>query len=126
MTTDATMTTRATWLSIAERCEAAKGADREIDAAIMRALSGSREHWHEVAGTFMTDDTCPHVTASIDAITALIERELPDSLPMSRKTSAMSYDAVLQPASRWVVTARTEPLARAAALARAMAARAGG
>jgi hypothetical protein len=80
------MTTKAEWIALAERCEKATGSDREIDAAVMAALrfvkhgwfehDGAKEwHWAiEGTGVFFKG----RLTASLDAITALIERELPD------------------------------------------------
>ncbi len=51
------------WADLASRCERATGPDREIDKAISKAATGD-------------SSLTPH-TASLDAITALIERELP-------------------------------------------------
>lgn len=57
------MTTRETWLDLAARCEAAKGPDREIDGALREAAGFPVKPWG--------------YTESLDAITALIGRELP-------------------------------------------------
>lgn len=62
------MMTRETWLALAERCEKATGPDREIDGKIAHALRPGVL----IRGFYFT----PY-TASLDAITALIERELP-------------------------------------------------
>lgn len=74
------------WLALAERCEKATGLDREIDFKI-----GFATGWRKdiIDGNEMVLDwecnefpnhygsLLPSVTESLDAITALIERELP-------------------------------------------------
>lgn len=69
------------WLEIADACEKATGPSREIDEAILSSLgfyvhgAGSNgPHWNK-RGTGIWFDGKP--TSSIDAIVALIERELP-------------------------------------------------
>jgi hypothetical protein len=54
------------------------GPDREVDARICRRLAGNpKDHWYDFLGVWTTDNTCPELTASLDAITALVERVLP-------------------------------------------------
>jgi len=81
------MTSKAEWLALAERCEKETGVDREIDCLIAVAVN-------DVPAGYMRHDafswTCPqppfmplayspaYFTYSLDAITALIERELPE------------------------------------------------
>lgn len=73
------MTTREQWLALAERCEKATGLDMEINVTIQAYVSG----WSaETLAYFLTDfriSRFDRYTASLDAITALIERELPKS-----------------------------------------------
>ena len=64
------MTTKAEWLALAERCEKAMEPDCQLELQLLSAAIGKR--WQ--LGT----DTVPRYTSSLDAITALIERELPD------------------------------------------------
>lgn len=91
------MADRATWLELAARCEAAKEADREIDglieaalkwhlpgvypkltdAAVWEADKGRVTVWFSKTGLEASVYAAPSYTASLDAITALIERELP-------------------------------------------------
>lgn len=70
------MTTRQEWLALAKRCEEAKGPDREIDVEIEGSVMG----WSvsDIAYCCLNDraHSAPNCTGSIDAITALIEREL--------------------------------------------------
>ena len=60
-------------IELAERCEQATGPDRELDAAIQRALGdGSGEHWFtDCFGNHVTDAIAPQVTASLDAAMTL-------------------------------------------------------
>lgn len=67
------------WIDIAERCEKATGPDREIDWAIYKAMFASSQGFSENERNF------PYYTGSIDAITALIDRELPRSMRSIRK-----------------------------------------
>lgn len=84
--------TREEWIALAERCEAATGPDREIDVEIFRLLNPkyAGPEWQPYAGGLRhiydsSDTRCvpppeatPYrCTASLDAITALIEREFP-------------------------------------------------
>jgi hypothetical protein len=64
MTTN--VTTKAQWLALAERCETATGIDYLIDVDICASSPGGLA---QLPGVW--------ITASLDAITALIERELP-------------------------------------------------
>lgn len=79
------MTDRTTWMALAERCETAKGSDEELDVAIVMAaypdigppnalcVGDDPIFWHEP----YRKQYPPLLTASLDAITALIEREFP-------------------------------------------------
>ena len=79
--------TRTEWLALAERCEAATGPDTELDAAIACAVHGwtqiseEIDPYGDVPMLIDRDGGGPMIpceyTASIDAITALIERDLP-------------------------------------------------
>ena len=60
---------RQTWLALAERCEKATGPDREVDLDLVSSVIGKR--WPHTMATVAS------YTDSLDAITALIERELP-------------------------------------------------
>ena len=91
------MTTREQWLELAERCEKAEGPDRELDARITVAcFKKQNDEWGEFAKMPTPHDhdiaqgcywlcarsgdslrTAETLTASLDAITALIEREFP-------------------------------------------------
>ena len=82
------------WVKLAERCEKAKGPDREIDFKIGFA-TGWRRYIHDGndmiidwEGNMFPDyygSMLPSVTESLDAITALIERELPGNMRSIRK-----------------------------------------
>lgn len=92
------------WLELARRCEQATGADRGIDEALCLATGGPRivtfwlsntlrplkkDQWYSSGNGYVSHPqwVYPHgepgkaqvdrYTASLDAITALIERELP-------------------------------------------------
>jgi len=69
------MTTEAEWIALAERCEKATGPDRELDAAIYDAVNGGSDAW-EAIRKWGGVQWIEHHTSSLDAITALIEREL--------------------------------------------------
>jgi hypothetical protein len=60
------MTTKAQWIALAERCETAMESDRDIE----RCMGSLLPEGFQMIPYF-------GFTASIDAITALIERELP-------------------------------------------------
>ena len=124
--------TRDEWLALAERCEKATGPDRGLDALIFRALSGSKDHWHAVAGIHMTDANCPLITASIDAIKKITEKEFPGWAVSSSASVRYGCSAGLSqeaPYDAWEhtdmggvdATGVTEALARCAAFCRAMA-----
>ena len=75
------MTSKAEWLALAERCEKATGPDREIDAEIYDALCPQRLGYKagkNIVRVFGGAAWLPCFTISLDAITALIERELPE------------------------------------------------
>ncbi len=63
--------------ALIERVESGAGSDRELDGKIVRALSGSIDHWFPFAGGFMTEHTSPELTTSLDAVLSLIEAKLP-------------------------------------------------
>lgn len=94
------------WVRLAERCEKATGPDREIDALIWLAFGDAKMRFSKASGGWAffiapfedrqvaqlsnvkgceaeaikalgQYDFLPRPTASLDAITALIERELP-------------------------------------------------
>lgn len=76
--------TREQWTVLAERCEAAARSDDELDEAIFLALGWKHfviqgDHWRRQGDDWLTRTLpqLPETTGSIDAITALIERELP-------------------------------------------------
>jgi hypothetical protein len=74
------MTSKAEWLALAERCEKATGPDREIDAEIYDTLCPQRLGYKagkNIVRLFGGAAWLPCFTVSLDAITALIERELP-------------------------------------------------
>jgi hypothetical protein len=83
------MTTKAEWLALAERCEKATGPDRETDGDIAHAAKQFVDYLPRVPdrpwlwAEFVEPDDwecweAPEYTASLDAITALIAKELPD------------------------------------------------
>lgn len=56
--------------------------DREVDAAVFRYLAGNpTDHWFSFGEDHYTNETVPHVTASVDAVIALAERVLPELSP---------------------------------------------
>lgn len=59
--------TQEQWTALAARCEAATGSDRDTDALI----------WNAVYAPGSDLPAGAELTASLDAITALIERQLP-------------------------------------------------
>ena len=71
------MANRDEWLALASRAEDATGPDRSLDWDILKALG-----WSSIGGNVYDANYCahqivPNPTGSIDAIVALIERELP-------------------------------------------------
>jgi hypothetical protein len=151
------VTSKEEWLALAERCEKATGHDREIDADICilanwigptqphqmfqgPAINLRRgEDWNSPSDGDWLDwedadgdpwsDCAPRLTASLDAITALIERELPGWDWSTAKSHEHCRANVwrLSPISRGSfppkhATAATAALAMCAAFCRAMAA----
>lgn len=122
--------TRDEWLALAERCETAKGADREIDGDIAHAAKQFVDYLPRVPerpwlwAEFVEPDDwecweAPEYTASLDAITALIERELPGStFKVGRDGAGANY---AQCAGKRITEAATPTLALCAAFCRAMA-----
>lgn len=62
---------RPTWLALAERCEKATGPDQDVDWCIHAAIIDWPARYKPI------QPSNPEYTASLDAITALIERDLP-------------------------------------------------
>jgi hypothetical protein len=113
------MTSKAEWIALAERCEKATGSDREIDWSI-HALS---IEWpvHLVP----RNPEHPTFTASLDDMTALIERELPEVtgiIPLTGGDEAWLWPKSGNPKGGWRCNAATPALALCAAFCRAMAA----
>lgn len=141
------------WIELAKRCEKATGPDREIDALIWLAFGDAKMRFSKASGGWAffiapfedrqvaqlsnvkgceaeaikalgQYDFLPRPTASLDAITALIERELPESMRSIRKYP--DGEAVAQVWNSQVVeTPRqrccaSEALALCAAFCRAM------
>lgn len=139
------MATSDHWRELAERCAKAKGPDREIDDAIWwpvllqdaithREINGRREcnvtaYWQAIGRTDIAPDwrplgpyaQPPEYTRSLDAICALIERELPGwSILMAAnpdKACADIHTAPLGVVGLWPAhgSALTAPLALCAA-----------
>jgi hypothetical protein len=128
------------WMALAERCERATGPDVETDARLMLTLRpelGRAPYRQHYIGRWIRMDGRPDIieapsfTASLDAITALIERELPGR----QWLSGHSGDAFPGKFTGWLLPppkpaspdtmcrANTEALARCAAFCRAMAAK---
>jgi hypothetical protein len=84
------MTTRAEWLALAERCEKATGPDGKLDCVIFALITPSafetdydrdlhaRLSWTRNLAdwSWLLEKGMQPYTSSLDAITALIEREL--------------------------------------------------
>lgn len=110
------MTTREEWLALAERCEKATGQDIAISADIATACSS----WILEEGRF---PSCPYYTGSLDAITALIERELPGAtFKLGRDGTGAVY---AQCAGKRIIEAAAPAIALCAAFCRAKAELAG-
>ncbi len=81
------------WIDIAERCEKATGPDREIDCDMARLLGWERQHAYGYGRFWVTPEkmirVVPLWSDSLDALTALIDREL----PVCRAMDAMKRDA---------------------------------
>jgi hypothetical protein len=78
------MTTKAEWIALAESCENATKPDKWLDEAILKSLGYDFEavadyHWAWLDRDGGIVAASIHLTASLDAITALIERELPEA-----------------------------------------------
>jgi hypothetical protein len=104
-------TTPQQWLDLAEWIEKVMSeADREIDVRI------SELGEYTIA---------PRYTASLDAITKLIEREFPNSVWTARRNYALGAKAAIDPtlASAIYADAETPALALCAVFCRAMAER---
>ena len=117
------MTTKAEWLKLARLCEAQTGSDRALDHQILLALGWTADgwRWNLPSGDFLHPTVFP--SASLDAITALIERELPDMegiIPLKGKQEAWLWPS-RGIAKGWRCTAATPALALCAAFCRAMA-----
>jgi hypothetical protein len=66
-----------TLTDLAKRLEEATGADRELDAAVMRACGLKVYPYDEPSGTTW-GDAAKVITSSLDAAVALVERVLPN------------------------------------------------
>jgi len=133
------MTTKAEWLALAERAEKATGPDREIEEVISCLIYG----WTKTVVFIDPFGDCPMLvdtegngpciadeyTACLDAITALIERDLPGwMLTLYWPTKTHGPRAVLvSPDYRKQIgaDAQTVPNAACNAFCRAMAEKAG-
>lgn len=134
------------WLELAERCEKATGPDREIECLIAVEAgdvpAGYTRHdaftWICPQPPFMNLTYSPaYFTASLDAITALIERELPGWYRASGFNTEADADDILADGHFAVLAlpseesrdpiriaaCASEALARCAAFCRAMAAK---
>jgi hypothetical protein len=147
------------WLELATRCEKATGPDREIDADICilanwigptqphqmfqgPAINLRREEdWNPLSDDDWLDwedadgdpwsDCAPRLTMSLDAITALIERELPEAeFNSTGKVQGDGIGGLKRYAYAWLVigprqyggvVVASEALGRCAAFCRAMA-----
>jgi hypothetical protein len=133
------------WLELARRCEQATGADRALEKDIARALGQAPSEIVTSGYGWREDDSGwwlatgedarvlpkrinpSRVSSSIDAITALIGRELPGALYGSDVFDGRA-GAVIDGQTRGDMnehtgSAATEALARCAAFCRAMAER---
>jgi hypothetical protein len=132
------------WLELARRCEQATGADREIDVLIGMAIDwktdatrplrevvsiygGTAEFVARCIGSTVSiyshDEHMPRWTASLDAITALIEREMPKcdwQLCKGGECTLIYGGGIYEPLSV-EAKAATPALALAACFCRAMA-----
>ena len=106
-------TKAAEWLALAERCGKAIGPDRKIEEVIFVAL-----------GRLPYSPWIGDITASLDAITALIERELPGwMLTLTRSQTHGPRAVLVSPDYRKQIgaDAHTVQNAACAAFCRAMA-----
>lgn len=113
------------WTALAERCEKATGADREIDRAIIAVLGYS---WRGMA--YWDNETSERTlegsvfyTRSLDAIAALIQREFANFALTISVGPEISAVRLCTPGTSEIGVAGTEVLARCAAFCRAMAAK---
>ena len=109
------MSKKAELLALAERVEAGSGSDLILRAEVFKALP--REYWLDM-----------DITRSIDAVEELRERLCPDMwVCITAPTSPVGkWDACIGPPElhsevMWYGLAKTEPLARLAAVLRAYA-----
>jgi hypothetical protein len=74
------MTPQHDLVALALRVESGSGSDRELDSAILDFLNdpSAEPTWPFVEGSYAASIT-PPLTASIDAVVALIEEKLPDA-----------------------------------------------
>lgn len=113
--------TREEWLALAERCETADGPNEDLTYDFARALHSEWvDFWTEYGD----------ITDSVDAINALIERELPGTAIGSFKVNSGDLAAYAQISlshdqSLCLTGGKTEALARCAAFCRAMAEKSG-
>jgi hypothetical protein len=145
------VTSKEEWLALAERCEKATGPDREVDVLIGLALDWKTEATRPLrevvaiyggpaefvarcidspVSIYSHDEHMPRWAGSLDAITAMIERELPGRHWLSGQAGD-NWPGLF---SCWIMPppgpcdldlicrAATEPLARCAAFCRAKAA----
>ena len=143
------MTTKAEWLALAERFERAKEGSDELDAALATALGWTRKVERATfgQGRLLSYDYDKHLwtspdgeryeleppqaSTSLDAIAALTEEVLPDCSVLlatacdGRSICNLSRGGLGDSSTLWFDQAKaaTEPLARCAALCRAMAER---
>jgi hypothetical protein len=137
------MTTRDTWLALAACCETAEGPDRELDVAIGIAIDWQTEGTRALRevvplyggltefvaqcinssfSIYSHDQHMPRWAGSLDAITALIGRELPGAQLTIRPTmDGLTRADLFGDAFRATGIAPTEALARCAAFLRAKA-----
>jgi len=107
------MTTKAEWIALAERCEGATEPDREIERCMCSLIPDGFQ-------------TIPFsgFTSSLDAITALIEGELPEMRWLCRTDTLGGFGNLYRrqnPDRSWPCFAFTPALALCAAFCRAMA-----
>lgn len=127
------------WLALAERCEKATGADREIDALIHMAIEKNpppdwiitkdgavwcwRAKSRHPAGTGNLWAIAKRYTRSMDEITAATKTEFPTAYWSSEQYAGGTANADLaldNSENLYQGTAVTEALARCAAFCRAM------
>ena len=138
---------RPTWLALAERCEKATGPDPKLDAAMDLLVGNPQNFFGPAFGTDYVDGPerhdgaatwagggrryyAPPYTASLDAITALIERELPGwrwkcGRSMVRGWATLYGDPTIGVSHSGTSLAGNVALALCAAFCRAMAEKAG-